>query len=1717
MFNYNNMIKRAIEFFPLWTDIRKRHKKSIGGKFLSSVIEESIKVEDTIQEYIDSYFLYNYIGHEDEVMAYAYMATLGQIDPNEVEVYYDNKLFNFAQSIKEFEEDPDRVFYENGYIYLKEEHYKTNINTITIVFDNLESVYDIVRVPIWNIFDEFATFVNTRRFENETNKQLFDRILYITKNLPNGTEDGLRHAIVSELMTDFPDLTIDDIKIERPTAENLIKPYEDYETLLDMLAEVNRDVYRTKRWDLDYWEYDFESISYIPHMWDKAIYEWQNGVGSFNDLEVIISDNNQTTDAEIYFYKKTLEGFQKYVYNKYIDNNIEFTLTRYNDILNKTNVKYRITASELEEITYDANENIKLKLYESKKQRKNVPIEDLAVGWGRDIERIDNSTITDLFQYRLEFESETGYDLIISKANVVYVHEETGEPLEVINLMEPKDGFVMNSEYELVSEATKQAITVVEHFTYSEGLENDFNEGITLKPGENQGTGVISLTDKGNMFVNFDYECETVDIPQSLISHYGCYWNANNEYVVRGDYSTENKTTTFTIEANYVSFNITDDSINSRILLEVIDDGISTEYDLSDKNFFETRTTLRPRNITFVIRVLSLHDVKFNNFKYNNFLLELNTKHGELEEYIEGKGCKLPNFYNNELTVDFFMRSGKNIILKGIYIGEDFNNIKYLTNPISARPNCIRRFEIVTNGKINLLQYNNNGILIKEVKGYDPVPSYKAMSDEAYLRLDLSKYDSIITLEPDIGSIEIIEESGGLFYNLKLKANQIAKRIFIFGTKIYEAREVTLEDMIKFYIPDYDITYDKIYCSKCSKGFVVGRQNPGGTPYNELVHIKSEIFTGLKIVKYVMELPSYLGTIYGSNNGYENRSNVSNSAFDYISIYPAQSQVYQAINEYDTYLSESKFINIVNNFTPMLNTSKLLFYKVENFDKNQKNQIVKFHSMINHEDSIEDMKDWTIGTESSYIAIQNKIDLLNNTTYDITSYNITDTFYLSSSVAIKDSYTVTNQTILNTERFMISTNNDQVSIKYDYYDGTNKKEHLVKHEEIFIESDGFNKLVYSNIDTIYHCSTSPFDGVEYKIDISYEILNEPGIIIWNDAELINKNTKVYLVYSIKKPIAFVFDLEYLYKAIDYDVEAYEEIGHHKLLNKKNGDYLNLLERKQTEADIRSDYSNSDLVKVFCTEPTFEARLKDHVLTFNKYIEEDVILIKTGYYYINGREYYLYSEKDGEEIKNNSYYTSENIDISGGEITTYKETNNYVSNTEMRLRGMSDLYSFDCSDNLVYGISSLNYLTACDSFNEWNTFETRLKLVDGLNGLALQFIPSMLSSYAFLDITDSLKDNMINYISFYATEDLQTYIAKEEKYLNVNFSRALNIQIDKEVLYDNTDIRFTTIEKRKDERYYLVVRNSGILDDIVVSVNPNSVYESHTKNISLLGFDLYEKKPEGSRYRMLLKNHKDYKSYNASLMSDGSIKTTSNLDWYITELKSYTQDEDFKACKLGNVGVNKTCIFTGDNPGFIETMPIELGNLDNIKRVIIKINDIELNHMINFSTTVSVSDSINGDYILCSGIQYENKFHIPKEYLGKYMKINIKMPAYKYINNIKVFVEYTSSDENPMPIMTTQTGYIESRIYDLQQECTCVVKNIDIEDISNINDVDIFIRASKDNERLDVWSDWRKIGINDDLKITNNVNFINTRFLQYKILIKNRLGYIKFKSIDVEIK
>ena len=1660
--------------------------------------------------------MYNYIGHEDEVMAFCYTANIGQIDKfNNISIYYNNVLLPFVDNIKDFETIPSNVFYEEGKLYLKIEDHIEGIDSFDFYIDDQKTSYNLELIHIWNIFDEFATFVNTRRQENETNKQLFDRILYITKNLPNGTDSGLKHAIISELITDFPDITEDEIVIEQPTPENLMKPYEDYETLLDMLATINRDVYRTKKWDLDYWEYNFESISYIPHIWNKSIQDWQNGVGSYNDLEVILADDDLTTDATIYFYKKSLEEFQKYIYNKNIDTDIHFTMTKYNNILNKKNVKYKITASELENIT---DKDIKMHLYESKKQTTRIPIQDIAVDWGKDLEIIDNTKLSDIYDYKLEFISSTGYDLKISKAKVIYIDKNTGEEKEFLDLVKPQQGFIFNSEQELVSGSTKVMVDAIEHFTTSSDLCNE-DDYITIQPGKNAGKATLSLSDKAGMYVNIEHSCDMVSYPQHEIKTAGGYWTIENNtevFVVRGDYSTEEKIVNLSMNVNKFSFVINETNANSRIILELIDGNNPIEtIDLSDKSYFSIKETDMPRDINIKIKVLSINDVKFSNFLYNNYHIELKTKYGELIKTT--KGYKLPNFYTNELQLVLEAKSGISPILKCLYVGEDFEHINYRTELIPYIDNCDRLLEIVTTGSINLIKIEKNNE-IEIINDFRPLISYKALSDQAYLRIDLSSYESIDMIDANPASIEEIEESGVIYYNLRLKSlGVIVTDITVTGVKHREAREVLLEDMVKFYIPDFNPTYDKIYCSKCSKGLIISRLNPGGTPYNEQVRISSEIFTGIRIAKYEMKMPNEYGAIYGSNNGHENRSNISINSFDYINIYPAGSQIYQAINEFDTYLTDNKFIPIANNFSPSLDMNKLLFYNIDVLDDTERDNIfVRFHSAQNSGDNIIDMDNWSMGTSNSYVAIKNNSDLANNTMYDMTTYNVDEKGFLSSSIDIKDSYELTNHTILNTEKYILSTDNDDITIKYDYYDGTSKKAHLLKFEEIIVESDGFNKLNFSNIDSVFHCSTYNTQS-DFSLDIEFEILKEQGIIIWkNPSSLVGK--KIYLAYSIKKPIAFLFSLDYLYKAIEFDVDAYAILGEYSKENLKNEDQLDLYDLKDKSGNEIDFYKDSDLVYVSCSSPAFEAKLKNDKVIFEKYLNEETILIKTGYYYINGREYYLFSEEGNDAIKNNEFYTTNNVDISGGEMTTYKKTDNYIANSEFRCKGLSDLYHFNCKKPLTYGVSNFNYLTACNTFDLWNTFEMKLKLSRGLNGLALEFVPQIECGYAFIDITDGLIDNTKNYISFYATKDIFTYIGKESDYLDMNnYKRSLNINIHKDVIYENSDIRYTYINKKPNERYYLIVQGAGIIDDIILSDSKESTFEAHKKNIDLLGFDLYEKKVEGSQFKLILKSDKDYTSNYASLMSDGYIKTTSSLDWYLTEYKSFKDDSDFKNCILNNIGVNKDSIFTNNKSGSIETLPFRIDNIDNIRKLIIKINDLNLDEMTGFKTTVMTAAAYNEKFVPCCSVQSNNIFCIPNSSLNNYMKFKIEIPPYKYIKNISIYAEYTSSDENPMPIVTKDSGHIISKIYDIQESVNCRVKSIDIEDISNINDIDIYIRSSIDSDMLNVWTDWKKVIINNDFKVQNNISFKNSRFLQYKIVIKRRDAYIKFKDILIEIK
>ena len=244
MFDYNKMIQRAVQFFPTWSNIRKRYKTSTGGKLIGSTLEEICELEEAIKEYKQYYFLDTYEGHEDDIVAFSYKFAVGIIDIDSITVQYKKEILEVTEDINRLLNRELIAYYEMGNIYMDD---KIDPLKVSIYVDNSELKSEYKLVSVWNIFDEFACFVDIQRHPGELNSELIKRILYRTRYKPNSSIEGLQNGIMSELIVDFPDISRNEIKIETVNDVNLRQGYKNFNTLLDFLNSINCDVYRWKR------------------------------------------------------------------------------------------------------------------------------------------------------------------------------------------------------------------------------------------------------------------------------------------------------------------------------------------------------------------------------------------------------------------------------------------------------------------------------------------------------------------------------------------------------------------------------------------------------------------------------------------------------------------------------------------------------------------------------------------------------------------------------------------------------------------------------------------------------------------------------------------------------------------------------------------------------------------------------------------------------------------------------------------------------------------------------------------------------------------------------------------------------------------------------------------------------------------------------------------------------------------------------------------------------------------------------------------------------------------------------------------------------------------------------------------------------------------------------------------------------------------------------
>ena len=814
---------------------------------------------------------------------------------------------------------------------------------------------------------------------------------------------------------------------------------------------------------------------------------------------------------------------------------------------------------------------------------------------------------------------------------------------------------------------------------------------------------------------------------------------------------------------------------------------------------------------------------------------------------------------------------------------------------------------------------------------------------------------------------------------------------------------------------------------------------------------------------------------------------------------PGGTKVYQAINEANIYTGEVRGIKILNNFSPILNSSALMYYQVEPFESNVKYE-VKFSSTIESDNSFDDLLNWSVGLKD--IAIKTPIDLSNTENYEISELEVTDEVLLSRHIELQKSYKIGDNREVFTNRYMIIP--ESGTVLYERY-SDNQNQSLIVQEEIIMEEDGFTKLAYSNIDEMLYTGFSPYSGSNELLVKDFELLKDEGIILWTNKDYINASRKVYLRYTIKNPIAILLDEDLLYKAIGYNVDAYDEVGRFKIAGVDDGYRFDL---RQID-----NYQDVDMVYTICSSPAFQADGFNDILTFKKTVNRDTILVRTGYYYINGREYYLFPSKDEIVLDEEKYIDMENVELSGEEITLFKRTDNYVRNSEMLFRGMNELYNFDASKSQVKGVSAINSITACDSFNSWNVFGTKMVLKDGLNQLGISFMPEIPNGYAYIELTDYLEKGD-NYLSFWAEKSLEVFIGEEKKYLGLNFPDSISIKIGQEIPYRDDEIRTITIKQDDNKKYYLIVKGQGTIDDIILSNDISSI-SAHTKNIDLLGLSINEGFKQGQKHRVFLNSNKDAINKGAALTKDGYVKTASNMYWGISPLKSYDSKEDFATCSTENIHFENSYVRTGRTEGYIETAPIYLDNPMTIKRVIIKANEIGFDDMRGFKIQILSSNTREGVYMPINTFN-DNYGYVYGDALLKYIKIKVTMPDNKFLNNLNIYAEYKSTEANAPKVLMPSSGELITKIYDAQYSTDYRIREISIADISNINDVEIQVRASKEDYSADVWHPWQTLELKHNLTLKNELKFYGTRFFQIKVLLKTSNAFIKINNIDIEV-
>ena len=1679
---------KAVKNFPSWTDIRKRNHKSTGALYLRSIIEEQIQINEEIQSYIKDHFLLTYVGREEEIMDYAYVIQIGNVDISMITLI--DPIIEITEDARLFLRNREKYcLYQNGYlvfdintVFTQEKINDETFYNKVIYSINDYSYSDYVKIiHTWNIIDEFALFLGIERYDNEKNKSLMKRCFAVFQNKTDSSETGLKNTIINSVLNDI-DLTPEEILVEKPNEINMRQNDSDGLYIYEQLAQLNKDVFRTKIWNMDTWEHNFKTIMYIPHEWNKSIQVYQDGVGQQKDLNVILNDGNkEVTDVNIYAYKLDREKVIKYVQKSNASTKLQLQLERYNDEIKPKNIQYKITASKAIKIS-------PYSIYFTSK-RKTADIEDFyledVITNSHEATVINNGLLSEPGKYKIRFfpYNSDGYcSMEIKNADIVNSDGTVSSILSPSGVFDFKDGIFINNNVA----AHINKINQTKNYT---GFENGDN---CIKMTENSLSSTVSIDITGmeGKYVVLDHTAplENISTNQAYISSNGGFSLTDDKTWISKD-GLEYCTLNIKLKCSYITLalaeNINKDEQGS-IGIEVYVNGLK-QNDLSKtwtKANVLTLNNDKMADVEIKIERYGMYPVEIKDIYVNRYEVETTLDSGSLMK--SSFGWRIPKVSKNTNILRVRMTNYGTTIpqLNYIHIGSCLKNASYTTKEFESDGKTSLR--INSNCRVQLLKSNGKtNELIKDY--YDTHNSYyNSTSRDILMEIDVTLFDSITDSSIPIN---ITADNGRRVNYISLHPGNDLSTIKITGII---NKTLSRENLYNL----FSMTSDQdMYISKNAGGFILY----DNIKHDEkIVRISGKLYKKEADVFFFEGLPQNTVGYFISDQfkGNFSKTNSINSTFEEVFIVPENEDEYIAYNDTPMISAHRENIKLVNTFSPSIDFNELMFYRIE--------ESINSKIDINFEKENKKKEKWSLGIKPYGLVIDLDIDYSNSELYGKENITLNQTFMLSNTIDLETKYVI-NGTKQELARFII-TPPDELSVQYKNSDD-------VAEYNIIIEEDGFNKLYYSNISAILHIELE--DSGEIIPQSYYSLLSKEGILIWNNTTLSEKSIigkSISIVYKYKIPYALAYDdISYLYKQIDYNIDAFY------LMNGFPKRYRNININEPIKLDFEEEPSKI-LMKCIDSDgadnPNFKAVYLDGSLKVIKTTSLNSLAVHSGYYYDDEKEYYFFANNYIDEIKNANRVRFIEVTAYGTTLYLEKAASNFVKNSYFESKRKNITCNIKCSNenkNLT-DTFNMNTITACDSFGLWRVFDMDVDIVTGINEKALKFTSHSDTSYAVMNITNAVIPNSI--ITLYADTDLKLYLMKETlaDKDSMNSSIFCERYISFERYGHNNNYAYIKIPKEIEHvRYYMVLTGTGVIDDIISKpyIEGEEHIYWHQKNIDLVGLKVEEVYPINYKLKCSFDADSNYIE-GLEIQKDNSIITGTSINWGVTKI--YDIKEDYDKCILKNVLKRNEAFYGISNNGAVKTPSIYIPNSSSINRLFIKINAVDLIPFKNLPTIIYGSNNDNDNFSIIQEIDDSNLIILKNSQIKSYLQILVEIVEGKVIDSIEIYAEYIETS-SPTVVTNINEGTLITKVYDMGKEANYSLMSIE-GDIKG--DISFYVRGLKTDNGRYVWTNWYNIIFDENNNVIRPHEFEGYEMFQYKINIKNSSSYCLIKNFLMEV-